>query len=113
MGKLYNRARETNSTSGTGDFVLTGAVSGNSTFENAGVSDGETITYVAETGDGTEWEIGTGAYATATNTLARTTILESSDGTTKVDFTTAPEVFIDAAAEDICLLYTSPSPRDA
>lgn len=80
MGKLYNRARETNSTSGTGDFSLSGAVEAYASFNDAGVTDGEVITYVAETGDGTEWEIGEGTYTAAiagSETLTLTGISEA------------------------------------
>lgn len=101
MAVLVNRARENNSTSGTASFVLTGAVTGHQSFEDAGVTNGVTVTYVAESEDLTEWEVGRGVYTTADKTLTRATILASSDGGTKVSFSAAPEVFIDATADNL------------
>lgn len=74
--------RETSTTTGTTDFTLAGAVSGFRTF-NSEVSTGDTVPYVARMGS--EYEIGIGTF-TSPSTLARTTVLESSNADAKVVF---------------------------
>ena len=100
MPLLFNRARMTTSTTGTGTVTLGSAVTGFQTFANAGVSDSDDIRYVIEDGDA--WEIGNGTYTSSGTTLSRT-LLESSTGS-KLNLSGDAEVFIDAAAEELNLL---------
>lgn len=81
-GPVYlDRVRETTATTGTGIYTLAGAVTGFQSF--AGVGDGNTCYYAAT--DGTSWEVGLGTWATG-GTLARTTILASSNGAAAVSW---------------------------
>ena len=60
MAKLYNLARMTTTTTGTGDITLGTAVSGYLSFADAGVLDGDVVSYGIK--DGTDSEVGTGVY---------------------------------------------------
>ena len=94
---VKDRVQETSTTTGTGTFTLAGAVSGFQSFSVIG--DGNT-TYYAIVG-GTEWEVGLGTYTLSGTTLARTTILESSNGGTAVNFSAGTKnVFVTYPAEE-------------
>jgi hypothetical protein len=98
---FLNVCRFTAASSGTGNFVYSSAVTGYQSPAAAGAVNGATYRYRAESADLTQWEIGYGAYTTATTTLARTVVLSNSLGTTaKINFTAAPQVAIVALAED-------------
>lgn len=86
---------------GTADFVYSGVVQG---YTNpTGLTDGHTYRYRAESGDLSQWEWGSGTWTAATSTLARTTVLLSSSGTSKISFTTAPQVSIVIFPADVLL----------
>jgi len=71
-----NRIQETTQTTGTGTLTLNGATAGYNRFSK--FTNGSTLRYLLEE-DGTgHWEIGIGTYNN--NTLARTTLVESSTG---------------------------------
>src|SRR6056300_445286 len=80
---ISDRVKETTTTSGTGTYTLGGAVTGFETF-TANLSDGDT-TYYACT-DNTDFEVGLGTFTTSGTTLARTTILASSNSGSAVDW---------------------------
>ena len=73
---LADRVKETTDTTGTGTYSLNGAVAGFQSFGDA-VQDGNTTYYSCS--DSNNFEIGIGTYASSGNTLARTTILKSSN----------------------------------
>lgn len=79
---VADRVKETTDTAdGTSAYNLLGAETGFQTFSST-VGNGNT-TYYACT-DGTDFEIGIGTYASSTDTLARTTILQSSNSDSAV-----------------------------
>jgi len=90
---LADRVRETTTTTGTGTVTLAGAVTGFQSF--AVVGDGNT-TYYTIAGQGTaEWEVGIGTYTSAGTTLARTTVLSSSNSGSLVTFSAGTkDVFV-------------------
>ena len=101
---LKDRARETTTTTGTGTYTLAGAVAGYESF--AGVGDGNT-TYYACT-DGTDWEVGVGTYTASGTTLARTTILESSNADAAVNWSAGTKtIFITQPSEKAVYLDES------
>lgn len=84
-----DRVLETSTTVGTGNLTLAGAVTGYRTFASQ-MATSDTCLYavwgVNATGTPTgEWEGGIGTYS-ATNTLTRTTVLESSNAGAAVNF---------------------------
>ena len=80
---ISDRVKETTTTSGTGTYTLGGAVTGFETF-TANLSDGDT-TYYACT-DNTDFEVGLGTFTASGTTLARTTILASSNSGSAVNW---------------------------
>jgi len=94
---VKDRVQETSTTTGTGTFTLAGAVSGFQSF--SAIGDGNT-TYYAIVG-GAEWEVGLGTYTSSGTTLARDTILESSNSGSAVNFSAGTKnVFVTYPAEE-------------
>src|ERR1044072_9268081 len=96
---LHNLAKELSETIGTSDAVLSGAVAGYKTFEDADVTDNEVVTYGIHTFDTnnnrlSHSEVGIGTYDTATNTLTRDTVLASSNADAKIVMTGLSHVFV-------------------
>jgi hypothetical protein len=101
---LRDRVRETTSTTGTGTYTLGGAVTGYEAF--SAVGDGNT-TYYACT-DGTNWEVGLGTYTASGTTLARTTILQSSNSDAAVNWGAGnKDIFVTQPSEKAAYLDAS------
>lgn len=98
MAKLYNLARVSTATTGTGTITLGSAVSGFLTFANAGVSDGEIVSYGIK--DGSNSEVGYGTYTASGTTLTRT-VRRSTNSNAAISLSGSAEVFITALAEDL------------
>jgi hypothetical protein len=77
---IFNRCLETTSTTGTGTLTLSGAVNASVQSFNV-VGDGNTCQYVI-TDNLTYYEKGIGTFTLSGRTLARTTIIETWNGTT-------------------------------
>jgi hypothetical protein len=98
---LKDRVKETTTTTGTGTYTLAGAVTGFEAFSEVG--DGNT-TYYACT-DGTDFEVGIGTYTASGTTLARTTILQSSNSDAAVNWSAGSKtIFITQPAEKAVFL---------
>jgi hypothetical protein len=80
---IKDRVKESSTTIGTGAYTLAGAEAGFQTF--SAIGDGNTTYYAAT--DGTYWEVGIGTYTASGTTLARTTILSSSNSNNAVNWT--------------------------
>lgn len=106
MGVLYNLARMTTATTGTGTITLGSAVSGYLTFAQAGASSGDVVSYAIN--DGANSEIGTGTYTTSGTTLTRT-VTKSTNSNTAISLSGSAQVFITARAEDFALVPTTQS----
>jgi len=102
---LSDRIKETTTTTGTGTLTLGGAVTGFETF-TANLSNSDTTYYCCT--DNTDFEVGLGTFTSSGTTLARTTILASSNSNnavswssgTRTVFCTMPaakSVFLDAS----------------
>jgi hypothetical protein len=92
---IADRVRETSTTTGTGTLTLDGAVTGFRTFGSA-IGDGNTCYYTITLG--ADWEVGLGTVGTGT--LARTTVLKSSNSNNAVNFGAgAKDVFVTYAAD--------------
>lgn len=93
---LKDRVKETTTTTGTGTYTLAGAVSGFEAFSEVG--DGNTTYYCCT--NGSDFEIGIGTYTLSGTTLARTTILQSSNGDAAVDWAAGTrDIFITEPAD--------------
>jgi hypothetical protein len=91
---IADRVRETSTTTGTGTLTLDGAVTGFRTFGSA-IGDGNTCYYTITLG--ADWEVGLGTVGTGT--LARTTVLKSSNSNNAVNF--------GAGTKDVFVTYTA------
>ena len=93
---VKDRVQETSTTTGTGTFTLAGAVSGFQSFSVIG--NGNTTYYAIVMGS--EWEVGLGTYTSSGTTLSRTTVLESSNSGSLVNFSAGTKnVFVTYPAE--------------
>jgi hypothetical protein len=87
-------------TPGTSDFVIDGvALTGMLAFAGK-LTDGYVYRYRAQNSANTQWEVGTGTWTAATNTLSRTTVYQSSNGGAKTNFTDDAAVVITMTAAD-------------
>ena len=80
---VNDRVKETSTTTGTGTFTLAGAVTGFETFSSA-IGNSNTTYYAISLQGGAEFEVGLGTVAAGT--IARTTIISSSNSDSAVDF---------------------------
>jgi hypothetical protein len=93
---LANRVQETTTTTGTGTVTLAGAVAGFQSF--AVIGNGNTTYYTITSGN--NWEVGIGTYTSSGTTLARTTILSSSNGGAAINLSGTSNVFVTYPSED-------------
>jgi hypothetical protein len=90
---LADRVKETTTTTGTGTITLAGASTGYQSF--AVVGNGNTTYYTISGQTGSEWEVGIGTYTSSGTTLARTTVLSSSNSGSLVNFSAGTkDVFV-------------------
>jgi hypothetical protein len=98
---LDDRVQETTTTTGTGTVTLAGAVAGYQSF--SAIGNGNTTYYCIT--DGTNWETGLGTYTSSGTTLSRTTVLESSNAGSLVNFPAGTKnVFVTYPASQAVLL---------
>ena len=91
---VADRVKETTTTSGTGAITLAGAAYGFRSF-SAAIGDGNTTYYCISDQAGANWEVGIGTFTASSNTLARTTVLSSSNAGSLVNFDSATkDVFV-------------------
>ena len=90
---VKDRVKETTTTTGTGTVTLLGAATG---FQSFSVIGNGTTTYYTIAGQtGSEWEVGSGTYTSSGTTLARTTVLASSNSGSLVNFSAGTkDVFV-------------------
>jgi hypothetical protein len=102
---LADRVKESTVTTGTTDFALGGADTGFQTF-SAGVGANNTTYYAVSLGS--DWEIGLGTLSSDGLTLARTTVLQSSNSDSKVSFAAGTKyVFVTYPADKAVLTDNS------
>lgn len=95
---VQDRVLETCSAPGTGTVSLLGATTGYQSFSTIG--NGNTTYYTIADQSGPNWEVGIGVYTASGRTLARTTVLASSNGGSLTNFNSGTQnVFVTYPAE--------------
>jgi hypothetical protein len=97
MVKLYNLARMSTATTGTGTITLGSAISGFLSFDNAGVQDGDVVSYAIQ--DGSNGEVGTGTYTASGTTLTRN-VTKSTNSDAAISLSGGAQVIITPRAEE-------------
>lgn len=103
--QLVDRAKMTidvtSSNADTTKIYLSAAVSGYQAFADAGVLNDNDVRYIIE--DGTDWEIGSGTFASVGNTVTRqaTPDASSNSGSQLATLSSSAQVFISPAAADL------------
>ncbi len=82
---INDRIKETTTTTGTGAFALGGAVQGFETF-GSGIGNNNTTYYGIFNPGTTEFEVGLGTLSSDSSTMARTTVISSSNSDNAVNF---------------------------
>ena len=91
---VADRVKETTTSTGTGAITLAGAQANFVAF-SAVLSDGDTTFYAIVDDNNLAWEVGVGTYASAGNTVTRTTVLASSNAGSAVNLQAGTkEVFV-------------------
>lgn len=104
---VKDRVKETTSTTGTGTLTLGGAVTGFQTFTSV-LSNSDTTYYAIFESSTGQFEVGLGTFTSSGTTLARTTILESSNSGNAINLTAgSADVFITQPAEKAVYLDSS------
>jgi len=95
---LANRVKETTTTTGTGTVTLLGASTGFQSF--SAIGNANTTYYTIAGQSNSEWEVGIGTYTSSGTTLARTTVISSSNAGALVNFSAGTkDVFVTYPAE--------------
>jgi len=95
---LADRVKETTTTTGTGTVTLLGASTGFQSF--SAIGDANTTYYTIAGQSNSEWEVGIGTYTSSGTTLARTTVISSSNAGALVNFSAGTkDVFVTYPAE--------------
>jgi hypothetical protein len=97
MPKLYNLARMTTATTGTGTITLGVAVSGYLSFANAGAQNSDIVFYGIK--DGANSEVGWGTYTSSGTTLTRN-VVKSTNSNTAISLSGSAEVYITQVGAD-------------
>jgi len=98
---VADRVQETCVSPGTGTVNLLGAVTGYKSFSSS-IGANNTCYYVIADQYGTNWEVGIGTIGSGGITLARTTVLASSNGGSLVAFTSGTQnVWVDYPATKV------------
>ena len=82
---INDRVKETTTTTGTGTLSLGGAVTGFETF-SSGIGNSNTTYYAISLPGTAEFEVGLGTLSSDSSTIARTTIISSSNSDSAVSF---------------------------
>jgi hypothetical protein len=98
---IADRVRETTTTTGTGTITLAGAVINFETF-TANLSNSDTTYYAIIDNTNNDFEVGLGTFTSSGTTLARTSIIASSNSNSAVNFGTGTkDVFITIPASKL------------
>jgi len=114
---LNDRVKQTTTTTGTGTITFASAVTGFETFAQ-GIGNSNTTYYAIFNGGTDQFEVGLGTLNGNSTTLARTTIISSSNSDNAVDFSSGTKdifctlpaskaVYLDASGNAVPTLATN------
>lgn len=103
---VKDRVYETNSATGTGDFIVTGAVDSSYVTYASVCANNDTFHYCAVDDIAHAFEIGAGTYITATKHIVRSNIEASSNAGALVSFANPPKIFLTASASSLVSAVT-------
>jgi hypothetical protein len=98
MAKLFNLAEVYTTSTGSGTVIAGSATTGSIDFIQAGIQDGDTVSYGIT--DGNNSEVGRGVYTASASSLTRNPLKSTNSGSVLV-LSGSAQVFITALAEDI------------
>ena len=102
---INDRVKETSTTTGLGTFTLDGAVTGFETFSSA-IGNTSLTYYTIHTQNAAEFEVGIGTVGAGT--LARTSVISSSNSDAAVDFSAGTkDVFCTMPASKVAYIDNS------
>ena len=102
---INDRVKENSTTTGTGTFTLSGAVTGFETFSSA-IGNANTTYNTIHTQNAAQFEVGIGTVGAGT--LARDTVISSSNSDAAVDFTAGTkDVFCTMPASKVAYIDNS------
>ena len=97
--KTADRVRDTSTSTGTGNFTVSGTAPIGFRTLSAVLTATDTFYYAIQHQTLAEWEVGLGTYSATANQFARTTVLSSSNAGSSVNFSAgSKDVFITLAA---------------
>ncbi len=88
--RIYDRVKETSTTTGTGTIILNGAFGAFQSFNDAFL-DGQTTYYTIE--NGSRWEVGQGVFDQGSNSISRDIVFDSSNNNNKIELEGISVVF--------------------
>lgn len=97
--QVFDRVKETTTTTGTGDVTTAGAATGFQTF-NTAFGTGTYFYYCITDANGTAWEVGRG-YLSASTTLKRSVILASSNANAAINLSAGTHTVFCTIAADL------------
>lgn len=98
VSHFFDRVLDTSTTTGTGDFTVSGTSPTGYRTLSAVYTTGQRVPYVIRHQTADEWETGIGTYSAA-DTLTRTQVSQSSNSDALVNFSSGTkDVFVDAHA---------------
>ena len=107
---LNDRVKQTTTTTGTGVITFASAVTGFETFAQ-GIGNSNTTYYAIFNGGTAEFEVGLGTLNGNSTTLARTTVISSSNSDNAVDFSSGTkDIFCTLPASKAVYLDASGNP---
>ena len=102
MSRFVDICRVATSTTGTGDATLGTTVPGFLSFSDAGLVNGDKVTYGIT--DGVNREIGHGSYDATNGKLLRTTVLHSTNANAKISLSGNAQIYLTISQADIVAL---------
>lgn len=88
---LADRVKESTTSPGTGTATLLGAATGYQSFSSSIGANNTTYYVIADQNNGANWEVGYGTIGAGGTTLARTTVLASSNSSSLVNFSSGTQ----------------------